>query len=192
VTRPVDASFPACTWPAHRPLWRVHRTGHGPWWFSADGRGRFDPVGIPGIGACYLAQEPLGAFIEVFRTRLLLDVDDIERMAMARLEVGRGLRIADLGSRRALGYGLTAEVGAGGDYGLSQAFASASAAAGFDGVRWWVRNDPAQRLVGVALFAPVGVPDDVSQWPRGDSRPLGEDLLGEARRKFGYRVLPRP
>jgi hypothetical protein len=47
------------------------------------------------------------------------------------------LRLADVCSRRALAFNMTAEVGAGGDCGLSHKLASDAAAAGFDGVRWW-------------------------------------------------------
>ena len=189
---PLDG-FPARTWPAGRALYRIHRSDRGAWWFSADGKSRFDPVHAPGVGACYLAQEPLGAFIEVFRTRLELDLDeDIAARRLARVQFDHDLRLADVCSRRALAFNVTAEVGAGGDYGLSQKLASDAAAAGFDGVRWWVRHDPAQRLVGVALFGAKGSRAADTSLPEPVSRELDDRLLNEARRKFGYRALPRP
>ena len=47
-------------------LYRIHHRERGPWWFSSDGAGRFDPTGT-GLGACYLADRSLGAWVEVFR-----------------------------------------------------------------------------------------------------------------------------
>jgi hypothetical protein len=189
---PLDARFPARVWKAGRPLARVHRAGHSPWWFSGDGSGRFDPLGAAGVGACYLAADELGAFIEVFRTPTTLAAESIAGRRVSLVELNRDLRLADLCSRRALKYGVTAELGAGGDYEASQQLASAAHAAGFDGVRWWVRHDPAQKLVGVALFGPAGEPDDPQRWPLAEPAELGERLLKRARASFGYRVLPPP
>jgi len=185
--------FPARTWRSRRPLWRIHRAERGAWWFSTDGSGRFDPVHVSGLGACYLAQEPLGTFVEVFRTRLeLVSDDDVATRRLARIEFDRDLRLADVCSRRALRFGITAEIGAGGEYDTSQAFACDAARAGFDGIRWWLRHDPRQRLVGIALFGPAGAPPEYAALPRPSPRELDEQLLDEAGRKFGYRALPRP
>jgi hypothetical protein len=184
--------FPMRTWRAGRVLWRIHRAAVGVWWFSSDGSGRFDPVNAPGVGACYLAQWQLGAFVEVFRTRLELDESDVDARRLARVEFAHDLRLADVTSRRALRFGITAEVGVGGDYDKSQELASAAATAGYDGVRWWVRHDPKQRLVGIALFGPTGAPASSFPLPTPASGELGAVLLEEAQRKFGYRVVPRP
>jgi hypothetical protein len=194
VTLALDASFPQRTWARGRELARIHRSDRGVWWFSSDGTGRFDPVGVPDLGSCYLAAEDLGAFVEVFRTRMELDIADIERLHLSHVTLGRDLRLADLCARRALKYGVTAQLGADGDYEASQAFASTVAAVGFDGIRWWLRHDPAQKLVGIALFGPCGLPSDAgtARWPQGHARPLSDQLLVSARRRFGYRLLPRP
>ena len=188
------SGFPARTWKAGRPLWRIHRAASDAWWFNADGTGRFDPVHVSGLGACYLAQDRLGAFVEVFRTRLELDQDDIDERRIARVELSRELRLADVVSRWALGFGVTAEVGAGGEYEYdsSQELASGLAAAGYEGIRWWVRHDPAQRLVGIALFGSAGVASTGGGLPPADSCEIDRGLLDEARRKVGYRVVPRP
>lgn len=170
----------------------MHRAGRSPWWFSDDGTGRFDPVGAPGKGACYLAADELAAFVEVFRTRMTLPLESIEQRRVSLPRLDRDLRLADLCARRALAYGVTAALGAGGDYDRSQEFASAALNAGFDGVRWWVRHDPAQTLVGVALFGPAGEVEDSEGWPVPDAAELSDRLLVQARRKFGYRVVPRP
>jgi hypothetical protein len=190
VTTKQLAGFPARTWKAGRALWRIHRTANCAWWYSAE-HGRFDPVHVLGVGACYLAPDPLGAFVEVYRTRMELDQADIDDHGLARVEFDRDLRLADIVSRRALSFGVTAEIDASGDYEASQQLASRLAVTGYDGIRWSVRHDPAQRLVGVALFGPVGAPLSGTQ-PRADSRAIDERLLDEARRKFGYRVVPRP
>ena len=115
-----------------------------------------------------------------------------EGRRLARIEFDRDLRLADVCSRRALRFGITAEIGAGGEYDTSQAFASDAARAGFDGIRWWLRHDPGQRLVGIALFGPAGAPPEYAALPRPSPRELDEQLLDEAGRKFGYRALPRP
>lgn len=62
------------------------------------------------------------------------------------------LRLADVSSRGALRYGVTADIGADRDHTPSHQFAAPAADAGFDGVCWWVRHEPAPRLRGVALF----------------------------------------
>ena len=55
-----------------------------------------------------------------------------------------------------------------------------------------MRHDPAQRLVGVALFGAEGSRAADTSLPEPVSRELDDRLLNEARRKFGYRALPRP
>jgi hypothetical protein len=187
------SGFPARTWKAGRALWRIHRAVNDAWWFNPDGTSRFDPVPVADLGACYLAQDRLGAFVQAFRTRLELDQADIDERRVARVELPHDLRLADVTSRRALKFGVTAEIGAGpeDDYDASQKLASDLALADYDGIRWWVRHDPAQRLVGIALFGPAGAPS-ATGLPPADSREIDASLLDEARRKFGYRVVPRP
>jgi hypothetical protein len=160
------------------------------WWFTCDGLGRFDPVAAPGLGVCYLASEPLGAFVEVFRTALELDEGDIRSRRLTRVDFRHDLALADMCSRRIREFGLTAEIGAGGDYKTPQSLASKLAVAGYNGVRYHLRHDPAQGLVGIALFGPAG--PSAEGLPKGVSRELDAGLLDEARRKFRYRVLPRP
>jgi len=92
-----------------------------------------------------------------------------------------------------LGFGVTASLGANEEYDDSQAFAVQALAAGFDGVRYLVRHDPAQRLYGMALFADAGASDPADlSWPAGYDGDLPDELIAEARRRFGYRVLPPP
>ena len=180
--------FPRRTLRADRTIYRIHRADRGPWWFSTDGSGRFDPVGT-GLGACYLAERPLGAWVEVFRRRMLLAEPEVRGRALFCVELGRDVKLADLTSRRALQFGVTASLGADESYAASQAFAVQAIEAGFGGVRYLVRHDPAQRLHGVALFA---ASDDAAQWPQGHDDAIPDDLSAEAVRLFGCRVLPEP
>ena len=55
--------FPAWHVHAGTTLCRVTTSGLGPWWFSSDGQGRFDLE--PPRGTCYLADEEVGALLEV-------------------------------------------------------------------------------------------------------------------------------
>jgi hypothetical protein len=184
--------FPRRTLRGDRTIHRIHRSAKGAWWFSSDGSGRFDPIGS-GKGACYLAERPLGAWIEVFRTQLLLTKAEITERSLFSVELGRSLRLADLTSRRASGFGVTATLGANEDSDDSRAFAVAAVDAGFDGIRYLVRHDPAQRLYGLALFADAGAPAPADpRWAAGLDGDLSGELIAEAGRRFGYRVLPPP
>jgi hypothetical protein len=159
-------------------------------WFSHDGTGRFDPVGS-GRGACYLAEKPLGAWVEVFRQRVLIDDVEVLERALAHVRLGRDIRLADLTSRRALHFGVTASLGANEDYGGSQAFALRALEAGFGGIRYFARHDPSQQLYGIALFGEA----EAGAAPAGAhtvSGPIPEELVAEARSRFGYRIVPRP
>jgi hypothetical protein len=184
--------FPRRTLRGDRTIHRIHRSTTASWWFSSDGSGPFDPVGA-GLGACYLAERPLGAWVEVFRKSMLLAEGEISARSLFSVELGRDLRLADVTSRRALGFGVTASVGAGEDYRESQAFAAGAVDAGFHGIRYLVRHDPAQRLFGIAVFGEPGAA--VASGPRcpaGTEAELSDALIAAARRSFGYRILPRP
>lgn len=172
-------------------IYRIHRVANLGWWFSSDGSGRFDPVST-GLGACYFAEQPLGAWVEVFRKRMLLAEAEMRERSLMSVVLGRPVTFADLTSRRALAFGHTAALGTADDYGDSQAFAAEAQRAGFDGVRYWVQHDPRQTLHGLAIFGDAGAADPADpRWPPGDDLPL-DDVRAEAQRRFGYRVLPEP
>jgi RES domain len=183
--------FPRKTLRGDRIIYRIHRAARGAWWFGCDGDGRFDPVGT-GQGACYLGERPLGAWVEVFRRRMLWDETDVRDRSLLCVKLGRDLRLADLTSRRALQFGVTASVGANEKYDDSQAFAVQAVRAGFDGIRYLVRHDPRQQLYGIALFCGAGAPDPSDTWPTNDDGPIPDELIAEAERAFGYRVVPAP
>jgi hypothetical protein len=183
--------FPRRTLRGERTIYRIHKSARAPWWFSSAGDGRFDPVGT-GTGACYLAEAPLGAWVEVFRKHQLLPEVEIAERWLLAVALKRDLRLADITSRRALSFGVTASLGANQHYEESQTFAVQALENGFDGVRYFVRHDPAQKLYGLALFAQAGIGDPADrQWP-AVSGGIPDALVRDAERVFGYRVLPTP
>lgn len=188
--------FPQRTLRADREIYRIHRfqrlSGNTGWWFSFDGTGRFDPVGT-GKGSCYFAERPLGAWVEVYRRQMLLAEAAVSDRWLMSVRVGRDLRLADLTSRRTLGFGVTASLGANERYDTSQAFAADALGAGFAGIRYLVRHDPAQKLYGIALFGEADEQPDNDQAEASIlDHPIPDELIAEARRRFGYRVVPRP
>jgi RES domain-containing protein len=184
------ARFPRRTLRSDAELYRIHRRTRGPWWFSSDGAGRFDPIGTC-LGACYLATRPLGAWVEVFRREMQLSERTVRDRALFTVGLGSDLRLADLTSRRALQFGVTASLGANEDYAASHEFAARAVEAGFAGIRYVLRHDPAQKLNGIALF---GDPAD-SAGPAqatGADAPIPQALVDEAQARFGYRIVPTP
>ncbi len=140
-----------------------------------------------------MAEQALGAWVEVFRRQTVIAEADVRTRRLLSCALDREARLADVTSRRALQFDVSADISAGGDYVESQRFAAAAATVGFDGVRYLLRHDPRQRLYGVALFGPAGSPDPSErQWPRSRDEELSDVLLDEAARVFGYRVVPAP
>jgi hypothetical protein len=185
------ARFPRRTLKAGVHLYRIHRLEASGWWFSCGGEGRFDPVGS-GSGACYLALEPLAAWVEVFRKGMLIAEEELAARRLLSATLLEPLTLADLTSRRALSFGVTASIGADQHYEQSQLLAARLAQEGFDGILYLVRHDPAQRLHGVALFGPPGQASQPPAGMKSRSRALPVELVEQAQRTFGYRLLPAP
>ena len=136
-------------------------------------------------GTCYLAEEEIGSFVEVFRdTSPIAPVATIER-GTSVCAFPSDLVVADCTSRAARGFGVTAELHSGRDYSRSQAWAVALALAGFDGIRYFVSHDPAQSLVGIALFGTVGDTPGSNRL-----RDIDPDVLKMAELQFGLQILP--
>jgi hypothetical protein len=185
--------FPPFTVTSGTELHRIHRAKNAPWWFSSDGSGRFDPVDVPGLGACYMAERDLGAWVEVFRSALVIAERDARARRLCSPALMRDVILADVTTRGALGFGITASLGAGEDYGASQEFAAAAADEGFGGIRYFVRHDPSQSLVGVALFGPAGAAARHDrEWPAEPDIEIPQELIEAAADAFGYRVVPAP
>ncbi len=99
--------------------------------------------------------------------------------------------LADCASSRARAYGLTAEIHSTPDYTVTQAWAARLSEAGFGGMRYFLRHDPGQHLVGIALFGPAGVP----HWAAAGGETgevIAPSTLAEVEHRFGIRVVPTP
>jgi len=127
----------------------------------------------------------VGCFLEVFRSWFLVPETEIEVRRIARLDFPR-LLLADVSSSLCREFGLTGDGGAARK--LTQAWATAFAAAGFDGIRYLLRHDPGQHSAGIAFFGPAGVADRAFI----PGAPIGAAVIEEAERRFGVRVIPTP
>lgn len=189
---PADlADFPFYVLESPSRLFRIHRAHLGPWWFSSDGTGRFDLPVASEQGTCYLAEKPVGCFLEVFRNWTMVPEQEVETRRLTELTLPTPLRVADCTAGRARELGITAEIHSTPDYGVTQAWATALQAAGFAGVRYFLRHDPGQTLFGVGLFGPAGE----RQWPadpEAQSQPIPAQVIEEAGYRFGILVMPTP
>jgi RES domain-containing protein len=171
-------------------LFRIHHVRRNPWWFSNTGSGRFDltvKAGAPAdSGTCYFGRESAGCFVEVFR-RALISPEEVEVRRIAAFSLPSEVNLADCTATRSRVFGVTGEIHSGLDYALTQEWAAAFFRAGFDGIQYLLRHNPAQRSVGIALFGPSGSP---ASYPTLVSEPIGRDLLRVVARRFGVRVLP--
>jgi hypothetical protein len=169
------------------PVWRIHPAEVSPWFFDTGPDGRFN---LADAGTCYLAEEPIGAFVEKFGRLLrpggvipepLVDTQRLSKLRPPKLSV------VDLTDPKVLGLaGLTAEIHATTDYNLTHSWASALRDAGYGGIRYKARHDPSGHLVSIALFG-SGKP------PRSPVKTtaIPVDLIHEASTTFAITVLPR-
>jgi hypothetical protein len=187
-------AFPTYTYRPGAILWRIHWRGDGCWYFSGDGSGRFDPSSSPGYGACYFGEHPLCAWIETMRTRMALDQDEMDSRWLTEARLPRAITVLDLANRKALSPGFTVAELSAKEYSYTNAVAAEVVALGLEGIRWRARHDLGGQLMAVALFGPRGSPDDaqLAALPRTVSRPIPAALIADARRQFGYRILPSP
>jgi len=186
-------ALPRHTYPAGFSFSRIHRIVQGCWYFSADGSGRFDPVRHNGHGACYLGEEDLCAWVEVYRTRKELTSLDLDTRRLVTATLSIPIEVIDLTARKTLGAGITNALMHGNRYESAQALATRASQAGIAGIRWYAKHDAAARLHAVALFGPAGVARTLPQGkPRARARPITADLIDRACQEFGYRVLPVP
>ncbi|MGH9065892.1 MAG: RES domain-containing protein [Acidimicrobiales bacterium] len=179
--------------PVHRVgpdqvLFRIHRADRGAGFYSSDGSGRFD-LGPP-RGTCYLGEEPLASFVEVFREARVVAEALVATKALSRLRPRETIALADVAHPRSRRFGVTGEVHTTTAYQTTQAWATAFDQADFDGVRYRVRHDPAQDLVGVALFGIGG--EDKGELLTVDTSPIPAGLVAAAEQRFGIVILPTP
>lgn len=183
-------AFPEHALPAGAAIHRVHRVTRAPWFFSDARTWRFTPSGVPGIGSCYMAERPVTGLLETFKGLAMIDEHDLLQRAHFSAQLARPVRLADCCAAAAGGFGINGEIHTTTDYAITQRWASALAAAGFDGIRYLCRSDPRMSLVGYALFDTAGQAPP-RRWPRGQSVPIGDDLLREAE-GYGLSVRPIP
>ena len=183
------AEFPASELSTETELFRVVRRGRAPWWFGSSMAGRFD---LPApAGTCYLATDPLAALLEAlgpFRRGGAVTIPFLEARELRRLFLPASERAADATSRRAAGFGITAEIGTILPYDLPQRWALRWHEAGFGAVIYWLRHDPS-RGRGVALFGRAGAR---KRWRRGRARGIHRELIARLERECGVRVLRIP
>jgi hypothetical protein len=168
-------------------LWRIHPSDVSPWFFDAGPDGRFN---LADTGTCYLAEEPIGAFVEKFGRLLrpggvipepLVDTQRLSKLRPPKVSV------VDLTDPKVLGLaGLTAEIHATTDYSLTQGWATALRDAGYAGIRYKARHDPRGQLVSIALFGSGKPPRSAAK-----STAISVDLIHEASTTFAITVLPR-
>ena len=169
-------------------LARIHRADRQTCFYSSDGSGRFD-LAAP-LGTCYVGDGPLASFVEVFREAAVVAESFVMTKELSLLRPRVQVRLADLAHPRSRRCGVTGEVHTTTDYETTQAWAGALHRAGFDGVRYRVRHDPAQDLVGIALFGSAGVHDE--SLVTVTKSPIPASLIAEAWDRFGIVVLPVP
>lgn len=180
-------SFPAHDLDGGELLCRIHRSDRSPWWFSNDGSGRFDLL-RGNSGTCYLGQHPVGAFIEVFRTGTVIPEIEVRTRRLARLQAPSATTLADCTASEARSFGVTGAIHSRPDYDLTRAWAQALADAGFGGILYHLSHDPAGSEIGVALFGSA----DEQDLPIEGTGAIPDDVLDEARTRFGLLVLPSP
>lgn len=115
---------------------------------------------------------------------------DVSQRLLATVELDRPIVVADLTNRQALQAGVTAALTAGADYDECHQVAD-QAQGRLEGIRWRVRHDMEQAMIGVALFGPAG-PQPARNWPPVKSERIPAVLVREAEDAFGYRVVPTP
>jgi hypothetical protein len=160
--------------------------GFGPWWFSSDGAGRFDLA--PPRGTCYLADDEMGALLEVLGPVAVVSADWAKRFSVWQLGLPDQCSAADTTVRAARGFGVTAELATVTPYDLPQRWAAAFAAAGYQGVRYRVRHDPGGSRA-LALFGAAG---ERKRWPRGRCQDVDDEVLERLADQTGLRIAVIP
>jgi hypothetical protein len=169
------------------PLWRIHAADVTPWFFDVGPDGRFN---LAEPGTCYLAEEPIGAFVEKFGRLLrpggVIPEPLVDTQRLSKLRPPRA-KVVDLTDPTVLGLiGLTAEIHSTTDYNLAQDWALVLQEAGYDGIRYKARHDPRGQLVSIALFGKGKPPRSAAK-----TTTIPVDLIHEASTTFAITVLPR-
>lgn len=173
-----------------RSVFRLVRSGHGPWWFSSSLEGRFD---LPAPeGTCYVASDYLGAILEHLGPELLPGACAPSSLLVGRqlreLRLPRPFRLADSLRERAVRW-VTAELSTITPYRVPQAWARAFRDSGFHGIRYSMRHSTSRRRESYALFGAAG---ERASWRRGLRITLGARHLAELRSRCGIEIFDIP
>ena len=168
-------------------MWRIHAAEVDPWFFDPGPDGRFN---LAESGTCYLAEEPIGAFVEKFGRLLrpggIIPEPLVDSQRISRLRPPKA-KIVDLTDPSVLGLaGLTAEIHSTTDYEVTQGWALALCEAGYRGIRYKARHDPRGQLVSIALFGSAKPPRSAAKTTN-----IPVELIHEASSTFAITVLPR-
>jgi hypothetical protein len=193
-TRPPDdpaalAGFPAKTVAADYRYLRIHHDRFEAEWFCDCGGCRFDLSTDTGLGTCYLAGHPLGAYAEKFGRFNVLPRSLVDQHSMARLALPSPVRVADMTDRTVVGrWQLSASIWAGDDYRVSQLWAMRLQQAGFAGIWYSAAHDVVGAFHSLALFGKSGHrPDSLLRY---EDEPISQDLIDEGYDTFAIHVLP--
>jgi hypothetical protein len=182
--------FPRVALTQGTSVYRVHRKGLGPWWFCSCQDCRFD-LNDP-RGTCYLATDPMTAVLEAFGNDLdsgFLPETAIQDRCVRRMPLPADYDLADLASRRCVGFDVTSEIGDITPYDLPLVWATHLDSSGFDGLRWSTRFDPAPSANGVAVYGEAG---ERSKWRRGRASNIGAKFRRRLKDECNVEVLPVP
>lgn len=190
--------------PGRPPLFRIFlnrdpETGElrHPFWFGSAtaipgaAGGRYDMP--PPDGACYLALSAIGAWLEVFRSALIVASEDVRRRRLFSTRPPRRIRTADLLSPKARAYGITGDVHTVDGLSSTRVWAQRLHEAGFRALLGKVRHDPALRERSLTLLDRAGGHEPFGwRWRRKIERLDDVDGLLSTASSYGFRVLEPP
>jgi hypothetical protein len=184
------SAFPVKTVAPGFPYTRIHKHWLDAGYFCHDHACRFDPpAGSNAFGTCYLSGHPLGAFVEKFGDLEVVRRSLVDLHRLSSLMVPPA-RLADMTDRAVLGrWHLSAEIGAGDDYDGCQAWAERLFEAGFGGIWYQARHDPAAGLHSIALFGKPGLDTAGVLVPAGSTE-IPDAVIDAAAEQFRIEVVP--
>lgn len=115
-------------------LWRIYKVANEAEYFSDRGYGRWDPLAgsLELYGTCYTSTHPMGAYVEAFAEVRSLTQDDINRYALATIELPPEPRWANMVDPTIVGqWELDERISVGDDYDTCQRWGEALFAVGF-------------------------------------------------------------
>lgn len=161
--RPPRAELDLGTFPK-RPVaagtrWRRgHRQELGPWYFSSDGKGRFNLS--PPMGTCYLAnsddvaaRESIGP--DIARSGVVTTTF-LEGRVVSSLTLAESIVAAHVSSDEAFPFGVTGELCSMETYHVPRQWAHGLHDSGFEGIWYHPRFSPGAGARAIAVFGPAG------------------------------------